>query len=104
MNPYVGNMSVEYVNEKDHNCRLNYTFNFIKDIESGFAYISINIPIDAGDENYQKQVLKTTFDVTKVLNGVRGNFVTSVLMENIQQSVNFELKLPVKKASAVNRC
>jgi hypothetical protein len=63
------------------------------------AYIALNIPKYEGDVNYQKQFFKTTFDAVKALNGVNGNFLTKTLFEKALESIDFQVKFPVKKVS-----
>lgn len=48
------------------------------------------------DKDYQNQVMKSTIDMCKLYKGVRGNFLTRMLMENIKKSMDFVLQCPFK--------
>jgi hypothetical protein len=92
-------MTVDFINDKNQDVRLNYTFNILRDIYSAMAYIAVNSPKYDGDVNYQKQIFKTTFDLVKALKGVNGNFMTKALFEKALESMDFEIKFPLKKVS-----
>lgn len=96
-NPAVGKVTVDFINEKNHDCRLNYTFDTCRDILSLMAYVALNIPDHDHDGEYKKQLFKASFDVSKAFKGIEANFMTKALMENFKQSADFDLKFPFKK-------
>lgn len=59
------------------------------------------MPRDKSDHDFQSTFLKTTIDVCKTsARGAAGNnFIAKIFMENIDKSINFELKCPMKKLS-----
>lgn len=100
-NPAIGVLSVNYVNEENTNCRFNYTFNITRDVTSIMAYMTFRVTEFDGDTDYKKEVYKTTFNLSKVLKGITGHLMTRALMENVQKSLNVELKFPIRKVSRI---
>lgn len=48
------------------------------------------------DNDYQNEILRSTINMCKLEDGVRGNFLTKMLMENFYNSSDFSLKCPMK--------
>lgn len=90
------------LNEKNLDCRFNFTFHLFKDIYLSIAYISLNIQDYDGDANYQKEIFKTTFNASKLMAGITGNFMTKILIDQVRETADFELKMPMKKVRTLN--
>lgn len=54
----------------------------------------IAVKRDTKDTEYTNILLKTSVDICKISDGVLGNFLTKIVMENFRKSSNFEMKCP----------
>lgn len=66
-------------------------------IEKLMAHVKINVPADENDKVYQKEFLRTSIDVKRLFDGVQGNFIFKVFMENFMKSFEVEPKFPLRK-------
>lgn len=46
------------------------------------------------DTEYTNVLLRTSVNVCKISDGILGNFLTKIVMENFRKSANFEMKCP----------
>lgn len=65
---------MNYVNHAVDDAVVNATFNLLETVLSMKAYLRIQLPEDENDKTFQKELLKTSIDVGKVLSGNVGNF------------------------------
>lgn len=77
-----------------HDCIMNVTITSFSQVEKMLVYITIKMPEDETDKTYRKEFMKSTFDVSRILNGIYGSPVVSVFMSNFLKSCDFELKMP----------
>jgi hypothetical protein len=100
-NPEFGKIAIKTAIGPTGSSLMNITFFLNQDVTVVKCLVVFSIPKDKNDRNYENIVIKTTVDVCKMLQGVTGNFITRMAMENIKDMVDFELKCPLKK---VRKC
>lgn len=94
-------MSMSIFNDDIHNTRLNITINLEKPIENIFSNIQIRLPESDTDRNFEKIFFTTDVDFSKLVKGVRGNYIISILYNNLAKSMDFDLKFPMKAVSSL---
>lgn len=95
-NPAIGNLSFVFKEHHTYGQVVNATIQSFVTATNGLVYVSINFPDDENDQKYQKQFLRTSFDVQKVLKGIYSNPIAKNFIQNLNDSIDFELKLPFK--------
>lgn len=75
---------------------LNYTSDTYVDVLKLIASISIAIAKDENDKEFQTQVMKSTLDLCKLSEGIRGNFLANVFLEYFHESSDYALSCPMK--------
>lgn len=93
------NFSVVHWNDGIHNTVLNVTAKIFQQIENMFCLVELRLPEGSSDQNFQRSFFKTSLDVNKVIKGVRGNQLISFIYDKISESVDFEMKFPLKPVS-----
>jgi Protein of unknown function (DUF1091) len=102
----ISNVNGEYANFT-HSIRkldsgdtlLNFTHYYAADIFKILIQFEFNVQKDKNDRNYERQLIKTTVNVCKMSQGVLGDFLAKMIMENIHEFIDFEFKCPFKKVS-----
>lgn len=94
-NEKLGNLSVKVSGESS----ISATFDSLFVIEKMMVQLKLMVPSDDNDKSFQKEFFRTSIDVQKLFNGVQGNFIVKVIMENFFKSIDFEPKLPFPKVS-----
>lgn len=89
-------------NDGIHDSLINVTSEFFVDFEKITCNVKINIPENKNDQNYRREVHKTSLDLQKFFEGVQGSFFSRVMLENIYQSINFVPGFPMKKVKLEN--
>lgn len=95
-NPAIGNLSFVFKDHQTYGQVVDVTVQSFVTATSGLVYVSINFPDDENDQKYQKQFLRASFDVQKVLKGIYSNPIAKNFVHNLNDSIDFELKLPFK--------
>lgn len=74
---------------------MNFTFtNFVEFIKI-FPTITFALPRDSKDAEFSKVIMKATVDLCRIQEGVRGNFVIKMIMEQFENISNI-VKCPLK--------
>lgn len=81
--------------ESNHTSLLNFSVTSNVPIKKIMAAFSFSLPQHDKDEDYQNRVLQSSVNLCKLQDGVRGNFLTKMLMEDFDKSANFTLKCPL---------
>lgn len=97
----VANLTFQVHNDGVHESLISASCEFYQDIEKMMLHIKVNFPDNPADSDFSREFMKTSVDVRKILEGAGGNFLVRSFMENIYKSVDFDLKFPVKKVSAM---
>jgi hypothetical protein len=66
-------------------------------IEKVFIEFTLSLPKDNNDKNYERNLVHSTINVCKMLNGVMGNFLSKMIMERLKKFATFDLKCPFAK-------
>lgn len=75
---------------------MNITFDLIKTLSNSYIYYEFNTPESDTDTKYLRQLFRSNIDVSKILQGIRGNFVISWLSDVLLKSFDFEIKFPIR--------
>lgn len=95
-NKAVSNFTFNHICDGSHDCIMNVT---ITSFEKMLLYITLKMPEEETDKTYRKEFMKSTFDVSRILNGIYGSPIVSVFMRNFLKSCDFELKMPFSPVS-----
>jgi hypothetical protein len=95
-------VKVNYTMHNDgiHSYSINMTYESLVVIRKLWAYFTVRVPRDANDQSYQKEFIKTSIDVEKLIGGSRSNFVVSTIADICLKSAEQDIKFPLKKVSA----
>lgn len=61
--------------------------------------ISFSVPKDENDENYQQNIMKTSFNFCRIVNGVAVDFMAKILLDQIKKVSNIPYKCPFPKGN-----
>lgn len=75
---------------------LNYTSDTYVDVLKLLALVSIAVPKDEKDKEFHRQIVKSTLDMCKLSEGVRGNFLANVFLEYFHESSDYAMSCPMK--------
>lgn len=56
---------------------------------------TFSIPKDKSDKNYEKIIMNSNVNICKLMTGVVGDFLSKMIMEDLQRAANFVLKCPI---------
>lgn len=98
-NPKYLNLSLVSFNGTNGDSLLNFTLQKNVSILKFNGAFSFSLPTFENDKNYDHQIVKSTVNMCKLVEGVRGNFITKMLMENFAESADFSLKCPIDQAN-----
>ena len=87
----IGNFSGENV--------VNITVDINQDLTKVPIFVSFSIPNDPSDKSYQRNILKATFNLCRIVEGVAGDFVSKMLAEQLKKISNISLKCPIQKGT-----
>lgn len=74
---------------------MNVSFDLLKAISNAYVYYEINIPESESDTNYLRTLFRTNVDASRLIKGIKGNFIISMMAELILKSFDFDVKFPV---------
>lgn len=86
-------------NDNIHDSVMNFTFELLAVVERCTVKLNIKMAESSSDQNYRREVLRTSIDAEKAFKGIYGNYFTRAFMENYLKSADFELKFPFQKVS-----
>lgn len=92
-NDKLGNLSIKVADGST----ITATYDSLVVIEKMMMQLKIMVPADDNDKSFQKEFFRTSIDVQKLFNGIQGNFIVKVMMENFFKSIDFEPKFPLQK-------
>lgn len=87
----IGNFSGENV--------VNITADIIYDLTKIPIFVSFSIPNDPNDKSYQRNILKASFNLCRIIEGNTGDFVSKMLAEQLKKISNIPLKCPFPKGT-----
>lgn len=95
-NPKYINLSViAYTNDAGDSL-FNYTLSLNVMIVNYMGNFALSIPRYENDREYQNQIFQSTVNFCKLDDGVRGNFLIKMFMEEFYKTSNYNLKCPLE--------
>lgn len=91
------NITFNLTNDHIKGTTMNAAFELFKPLENAFVLLEIYLPDSDNDDKYQRQIFRTNADVSKIIKGVRGNFIISLIAESLLSHFDFEVKFPLKE-------
>jgi hypothetical protein len=76
---------------------MNVKIDIFRPISKVLLYLKINLAENENDREYRKEILRTVFDVEKMVRGISGNSLWKSIAMSIGESMDFEFKFPLKK-------
>jgi uncharacterized UPF0160 family protein len=76
---------------------MNLSYYYAVDILQMIIHFEFNVQKDKNDRSYGRQLLKTSTNVCKMSQGVLGDFIARMIMEDLHSVIDFDLKCPFKK-------
>jgi hypothetical protein len=64
-----------------------------------WVYLKMKVPQDESDKAYQKELVKTVLDIEKAFKGSLNNSFIAILIKDLVESSERELKFPMAKVS-----
>lgn len=95
------NITVQLFNDGIHDTKLNVTFETFFVIQKLVATLKVKIPENGDDQNYQREIFKTSVDVGKFFQGVQGSLLMKILYEGYQKSINRPFIIPLPKVKTL---
>jgi hypothetical protein len=92
----VANFSFVSCND-EQGIQVNVTMQLKKPLKSWFCYVRLTIPEDKNDQNYRRELFKTSVDVEKTVKNMDGTFIAKLFLEQILTVADFEFKFPIKE-------
>jgi hypothetical protein len=80
----------------DDNYQMNATVELKKPLQNMFIFVKLNIPEDANDREYRRELFKTMINVEKVTKSKGGSFVAKFFLDQIMTVADFDFKFPMK--------
>jgi hypothetical protein len=96
-NPEFGRISMKTAIGPTGSTVLNLSLVFNQQITVAKCLVILSIPKDKNDQNYENVVIRSSVDMCKMFQGITGNFLTRMVMENIKKIIDFDLKCPIDK-------
>lgn len=89
------NHSIIIFKNSDGDLMFNYSTTSFINVNQLFATLTFSIPKDNKDTEYQNRILKAMIALCKLRRGVRGNFITKMLLENFYSDEEHFMQCPV---------
>lgn len=92
------NLTIDAFEGPNGETLVNYTSDTYVDVLKIFFSVSVSLPNGGGRD--KNEIFKTTLDLCKIQDGLRGNFVASVVMEHFNSSADYAMQCPLKAGVA----
>lgn len=99
VNPEYVNLTHSILQLDSGDTAMNMSLYYAADIVKSIMLIEFNVQKDKTDRNYEKELIKSSTNICKMVQGVFGNFVTKMIMEDLNKFIDFDLTCPFKKVS-----
>jgi hypothetical protein len=96
MNEDVVNYTFFVRNEND-GILLNTSMDLKKPMQKIVMNVKINMPEDETDQDYRRELFKTTVDWQKILKAMDGSFMAKLILDNVKTAANFKMTFPMKE-------
>jgi len=101
-NPAYGNITASLAPVNDSDLLLNVQINLKQDVQRITALLTLAMPKDKNDKNYERIVLKSPANICRLGQGRMGNFVSKMIMEEFGKYADFKVECPFLKVSRNN--
>lgn len=91
------NNSAKLFNDGVHDTVFNTSMETFVVLENILSVIKLSIPADANDRSYDREVIKSSFDLGKFLHTVRSNFLAKSVYEVYSKALDSNATLPLPK-------
>lgn len=94
-------MNYTLINDGVHNFYFNTTLQLLVDVTKVLIYGKINVNEDENDRKFQRNLVDTVIDLEKAMKGVRGNFVSAMIIEEMLKSSEGDFSFPLQKVRSI---
>lgn len=63
------------------------------------VYVTVSLPENTADTFYRKEVIRSVFDIEKILKGIRGVPIIGAIMEDFFKAADFAARFPFPPVS-----
>jgi hypothetical protein len=99
--PSVANFSSVISKNSEGFSVINVTMEFAYEISKMMINYELLVPKDKNDKNYEKLIIKSNVNACRMVNGIKGDFLTKMIMEDFKNYADFELKCPLPKVQKI---
>lgn len=100
-NKNVVNVSVSMKDYPTTGTIANITFENFYEIERLMLTLKINIQENEQDDKYQKQIARTSIDVSKLLKDINSNFIFKTISGDLLSSLDFDPNFPWERVRII---
>jgi hypothetical protein len=86
------------LNDAVHGYSIDLTIETFVVITKMWTYFTVRIPQDENDKSFQREFIKTVYDIEKA---DKNNFLISMLVRNLKESSETEIKFPIPKVTII---
>jgi hypothetical protein len=97
VNDGYANFTYNLVKSDSGDSSMNITYYYGADIVKELIQFEIFVQKDQNDRNYERQLIKTTINVCKMADGILGDFVARMIMDDLHKFIDFDLKCPFRR-------
>lgn len=93
------NLTINLANNGDEGTLHSIVIQTFAEMATLKVYMQVDLAESDQDKSYSKEFVHAIVDIEKLFKGIHGNFLVKTLMDTILQSLEFELKFPMKSVS-----
>lgn len=91
------NFSTTLFQTPDGRTLLNSSIDYSNDMSKQTIQFSFAVPKDKNDKNYENVIIKSNANLCKIGQGVMGDFIVRMAMEDFHKFADFNITCPFKK-------
>jgi hypothetical protein len=92
----LANFSMIHYNDGIHDTSVDIHLKLLVPITNVFILYELRYPDSKDDNQYGVSAFRSSINVAKLYDGISGNFVIAYLWKQIVESLDFEMKFPLK--------
>jgi uncharacterized UPF0160 family protein len=97
VNPIYANFTHNIQKLDSGDTAINITYYYAVDIVKMMIQFEFNVQKDKNDRNYERQLIKSNVNVCRMSQGVLGDFLAKMIMEDIHKFMDFDMMCPFRK-------
>jgi Protein of unknown function (DUF1091) len=101
VNPNYANFTQKIQKFDSGDTLVNITYYYAVNVVKLLIQFEFNVQKDKNDRSYERQLIKSTVNVCRMSQGVMGDFIAKMIMEDIHKFVDFNLTCPFNKVSLI---